>query len=168
MQTAAPPAARALLVQVAHTPGAAKSAFDKLPWDAPDIQTYCSEALALTGDAAQSLPALIKALDDVAPSQGRDIARSMLQLVFAGKPMPAGTTVAELTEDQRTALTAIARSKIFWVGFGKKSNMANTMQLLQTFGLPDKPDDFRTFLGMRREWPLVERLNRYFRLGAGD
>jgi hypothetical protein len=92
------------------------------------------------------LPALIKALDDVPAYQSWDIARAMLDLVFGGKPLPPGTTADELTEDQRTALGAIARSKTFWTGFGKNTYMANTMQLLRSFGLPDKPETFRAFL----------------------
>jgi hypothetical protein len=147
---AVPAAARALLAEAATSPGAAKATFAQFPWDAPDIQTYCSEALAVaTIDPAQSLPALIKALDDVPPYQSWDIARSMLHLVFGGKPLPTNTTSDTLTKDQRAALEAIAHSKAFWTGFGKNTYVANTMELLRSFGLPDKPEAFRAFINSK-------------------
>ena len=150
-RNAIPAAARALLAQAATVPGAAKTTFAQFPWDAPDIQTYCSEALAVAAiHPTQSLPALIKAMDDVPPYQSWDIARSMLHLVFGGKPMPPGTTADALTKDQRMALDAIARSKAFWTGFGKNRYMTNTMQLLQSFGLPDTPETFRAFTDPKR------------------
>lgn len=74
----------------------------------------------------------------------------MLHLVFGGKPMPPGTTADALTKDQRMALDAIARSKAFWTGFEKNRYMTNTMQLLQSFGLPDTPETFRAFTDPKR------------------
>lgn len=144
---AIPQAARALLVDAAASPGQVKAVFQQLPWEA-EVQAYCSAALAIVaGDRAQSLPALIQALDDVTPYQSWDVARSMLHLVFADGPMPAGTTVAALTDDQRMALNAIVQSKTFWAGFGKGQYVANAMQVLQAFGLPDKPGNLQAFLG---------------------
>lgn len=54
----------------------------------------------------------------------------------------------DLTEDQRTALVAIAQSKTFWDGFGKNTFVANPMRVLQAFALPCRPNELRTFLGL--------------------
>jgi hypothetical protein len=46
-------------------------------------------------------------------------------------------------------MVSIARSKAFWAGFGKNTYVANTMELLQGFGLPDKSEAFRAFINSK-------------------
>jgi hypothetical protein len=154
-RSALPVVARSLLVRTAATPGGAAEVFKRFPWGEADIQSYCSSALAIIGgEPARSLPAMMRSLDDVAPFQSWGVARAMLHLAFNGRPKPAGATVHDLTDDQRMALIAIARSKTFWTGFRKDVFIVKPMEVLQAFALPDKPNELRAFLGLPAQAPF--------------
>jgi len=137
--------ARALLTRTAVAPGAAKDVFAQFPWDEADVQAYSRVALVIIGEPAQSLPTLIKALDDVAQYQSWGLVLCMLQMVFAGQPKPATASVNDLTTDQRAALFAIAQSQDFWASY-----FIDAPQILRCFGLPGEREELRAFLDGNR------------------
>jgi hypothetical protein len=144
-----PDAARRLLTEVAASPGPVKAVFEAFPWEDADVQLYAAQALAgSSADPAQSLPALILSLEQVKPYQSWDIVHAILHLVFGGKPVAPEAKMADLTAIQRDALRAIARSKTFWTGFTETNIVGNAADILDVFGLPNRPAAFRTFVAL--------------------
>jgi hypothetical protein len=142
-----PDAGRKLLTEAATNPGTAKEVFEAFPWEDSDVQLYAGQALAcLGGDTGTSLPALIASMDNVVPAQSWQIARAMLNLVFAGKPLPEGRSRYDLTPDQFSALEAIATSPTFWRGSAENVMVINASEVLSDFGLPDRQSSLAAFL----------------------
>ncbi|MEQ8221714.1 MAG: hypothetical protein ABRQ37_05390 [Candidatus Eremiobacterota bacterium] len=136
-----------LLIEGTVNPGNAKDIFKKFPWDDSDVQTYCCELLAITGKKSEKvLPALIKAMDDVTPYESWSIVNAILHLVFNGKALEKNMTAEELSKEQKEALTAIAKSKKFWKGFDKGTMVCNVMEIMKSFGLPQRPEKLQAFL----------------------
>lgn len=144
----APEQVRNLLTEAVCSPGSTKAIFDQFPWFDSDVQTYCSDALMLVGGTSTKLlPALLKALEEVTPFESWGVVRSILFLVFDGKPMLETMTSKRLSDDQRIALQAIANSKEFWTGFFNEGTIViNVTRLMEFFGLPQTPSKLQAFL----------------------
>lgn len=142
-----PDAARQMLAEVAASPGPVAAVFEAFPWNDADVQFYAAQALASNSrDPIQSLPALTLSLDRVKPYQSWDVAHGILDIVFEGKPIRPGMKMADLTDIQRDALTAIASSDTFWSGFDENTIVTDAADLLDQFGLPNRPAAFRAFV----------------------
>jgi hypothetical protein len=138
-----------LLMEVVASPGPVEAVFEAFPWEDADVQLYASRALASSSsDPSQSLPAMIRGLEQVAPYQSWDVAHAILHLVFDGKPVAPEAKMADLTAVQREALQAIARSKTFWTGFTETNIVGNAADILESFGLPNRPAAFRAFVAL--------------------
>jgi len=135
------------LIEGTVNPGNAKDIFKEFPWDDADVQTYCCEALAVTGKKSEKvLEALIKVMDEVTPYESWTVVNAILHLVFNGKPLGNTMTAEELSKEQKEALTAIAKSKKFWKGFDKGTLVCNVMEIMKSFNLPQRPETLQAFL----------------------
>jgi hypothetical protein len=150
-----PQAARAVIAEAALGPAAATIVFKQLPWAEPDLATCCNVALAVIGGETRMEPEygtveLANALDDITPFRASDVARALLQFVFAGRALPAATMAGALSEDQHYALSAIVYSRKFWAALADETVATAAMNVLHDFGLPASPAAIAEFL--RREW----------------
>jgi hypothetical protein len=144
-----PDAARQLLTEIVVSPGPVEAVFEAFPWEDADVQRCAARALASSSrDPSQSLPALILSLEQVQPYQSWDVAHAILHLVFEDKPVAPGAKMADLKAVQRDALRAIARSKTFWTGFTETNIVGNAADILDVFGLPNRPAAFRAFVAL--------------------
>jgi hypothetical protein len=142
-----------LLVDSIVNPSEVAAMFDRYPWysnsflDSGNMQDWCSIALNRVGTRSpQLLPTLINALDRGSPESSYQIARCIINVIFDGKRIPAPIMVDELSEEQRLGLEAIANSKQFWSGYSENCIVQHVAFMLQSFGLPARPEGLQAFL----------------------
>src|SRR5438045_4624683 len=89
---------------------------------------------------------MVAALERVPRYQTWDIARSLLSVVFNGRPMPESATLATLTPYQKAALEALLDSNPFWGGDEQDQIWVNRAEVMRAFGLPQRRRKLRAFL----------------------
>jgi hypothetical protein len=112
------------------------------------IQYWCVRGLNCVEKSLDLvLTSLIKALDNVSSDGSFDIASCILDRIFDGEVISETfSTVEQLSDKQRTSLQAIANSRQFWTGFSENCIVLNVAYLLESYGLPTRPEQFQAFL----------------------
>jgi hypothetical protein len=139
-----------LLCEAAASPGQVAEVFAEIQGIGADVDVLCSEVLVAFASeddtATQVISAMVAGLQRLSPFLAWDLAESLLDVTFGGRPLPESATTGTLTPNQRMVLQAVADSDSFWIGDEQNQRIGNRSSVMMRFGLPERRAKLRAFI----------------------